>query len=69
MIYEKIERNREIDLSIKELKDKIRKLENEKKFNINYILKNCKHQWILDRAYFQYDERPNKCKICNLIKY
>ena len=69
MIFEKIERNLEIDISIKKLKDKIRKLENKKKFNIEYIHKKCKHEWVLDSLFFQYDDRPVKCKICNLVKY
>ena len=68
-INEKINRNNDIDEEIKSLKKQIQLLKNEKKSIINYILKNCNHEWELDRSYFQYDERPNKCKKCNLMRF
>lgn len=69
MIQEKINRNRDIDNEISKLEKQIKLLKNEKKININYILKNCKHKWVLDTSYFQYDERPNKCKKCNMMRF
>ena len=69
MIQEKLNRNRDIDNEISKLKNQIQSLKNEKKININYILKNCKHEWVFDKSHFYYDERPSKCKNCNLIRF
>ena len=48
--------------------EKIKLLKHEKKMNDIYIFNNCEHNWVLDRSYFQYDERPNRCTKCNLVK-
>ena len=67
-VKEKIIRNKEINKEIKLLKEKIYSLSQEKKINNVFIFDNCKHNWVLDRRYFQYDERPNRCTICNMVK-
>jgi len=68
MIKQKLQRNKEINDEIKLLKSKLKELSNEKKMNNIYIFSNCQHTWVLAREYFQYDERPNKCTICNMIR-
>ena len=68
MIDEKLKRNIEIRQMIVELNTKIKDLKYEKKMNDIFIFKNCEHEWVLAREYFQYDERPNKCKKCNLVR-
>jgi uncharacterized protein YaaR (DUF327 family) len=68
MIEEKLKRNKEIRQMIVDLNTKIKELKNEKKMNDIFIFKNCVHEWVLAREYFQYDERPNKCKKCNLVR-
>jgi hypothetical protein len=68
MIKHKMERNKQINSELKVLKSKIKELDNEKKMNNIYIFNNCEHKWVLAREYFQYDERPNKCIICNLVR-
>ena len=68
MIKQKLQRNKEINDEIKLLKSKLKELSNEKKMNNIYIFNNCEHNWVLAREYFQYDERPNKCTICKMIR-
>ena len=67
-VQEKIIRNKEINKEIKSLKEKIYSLSQEKKINEVFIFNNCEHNWVLDHRYFQYDERPNRCTICNMVK-
>jgi len=68
MITEKLERNKLINARIIELNNEIKVLKNEKKKNKVFIFENCKHNWVLAPEYFQYDERPNKCTKCNLVR-
>ena len=68
IINEKLKRNKEIRGELSELNDKIKLLRHEKKMNDIFIFNNCQHNWVLDRKYFQYDERPNRCTKCNLVK-
>jgi len=68
MITEKLERNKYINAKIIELNKEIKALKNEKKMNNIFIFENCEHEWVLAREYFQYDERPNKCTKCNLVR-
>lgn len=68
MIEEKLKRNIEIRQMIVDLNTKIKELKYEKKMNDIFIFKNCDHEWVLSPEYFQYDERPNKCKKCNLVR-
>ena len=67
-IKEKQNRNLEIISQIKGLKEKIYMLSQEKKINDVFIFSNCVHNWIKDRNYFQYDERPNRCTKCNMVR-
>ena len=67
-IDEKHKRNIEIRYEIGELTKKLKLLKNEQKMNNIFIFKNCEHNWVLDKSYFQYDERPNRCTKCNLVK-
>ena len=68
IINEKLKRNKEIRFEINELNKKIKLKKDEKKMNDIFIFNNCQHNWVLDRNYFQYDERPNRCTKCNLVK-
>ena len=68
IINETLKRNKEIRLEISKLNDKIKLLKHEKKMNDIFMFNNCEHNWALDRKYFQYDERPNRCTKCNLVK-
>lgn len=68
IINETLVRNKEIRFEIIELTKQIKLLREEKKMNDIFIFNNCEHNWILDRSYFQYDERPNRCTKCNLVK-
>ena len=68
MIEEKLKRNIEIRQMIVDLNTKIKGLKYEKKMNDIFIFKHCEHEWVLAPEYFQYDERPNKCKKCNLVR-
>jgi len=68
IINETLKRNKEIRLEISKLNDKIKLLKHEKKMNDIFMFNNCEHNWVLDRQYFQYDERPNRCTKCNLVK-
>ena len=67
-VINKLNRNKEIRREISQITEKIRLLKHEKKMNDIYIFNNCEHKWVLDRSYFQYDERPNRCTKCNLVK-
>ena len=67
-IHTNIKRNIEIRYEIGELTKKLKLLKNEQKMNNIVIFKNCEHNWVLDKSYFQYDERPNRCTKCNLVK-
>jgi hypothetical protein len=67
-VINKLNRNKEIRREISQITEKIRLLKHEKKMNDIYIFNNCEHNWVLDRTYFQYDERPNRCTKCNLVK-
>jgi len=67
-IKEKQNRNLEIKDEIKALKEKIYMLNQEKKINDVFIFSNCVHNWIKDNRYFQYDERPNRCTKCNMVR-
>jgi hypothetical protein len=67
-ITEKITQNKKIRLEIGALTKQLKLLKNEQKMNNIYIFKNCEHNWVLDKTYFQYDERPNRCTKCNLVK-
>ena len=67
-VINKLNRNKEIRREISQITEKIRLLKHEKKMNDIYIFNNCEHNWVLDRSYFQYDERPNRCTKCNLLK-
>jgi hypothetical protein len=67
-IIDKQNRNLEIISQIKGLKEKIYMLSQEKKINDVFIFSNCVHNWIKDRNYFQYDERPNRCTKCNMVR-
>ena len=68
IIKDKQLRNLEIRGEIKALKEKIYMLSQEKKINDVFIFSNCVHNWIKDRNYFQYDDRPNKCTKCNMVR-
>ena len=68
VINEKMKRNKEIRREISQITEKIKLLKNEQKMNHIYIFNNCEHKWVLDKSYFQYDERPNRCTKCNLVK-
>ena len=67
-IIDKQNRNLEIRDEIKELKEKIYMLSQEKKINDVFIFSNCVHNWIKDHRYFQYDDRPNRCSKCNMVR-
>jgi hypothetical protein len=67
-INEIIKRNIEIRHEIGSLTKQLKLLKTEQKMNNIYIFKHCVHNWVLDKAYFQYDERPNRCTKCNLVK-
>lgn len=67
-IIDKKNRNLEIRDEIKELKEKIYMLNQEKKINDVFIFSNCVHNWVKDRNYFQYDDRPNRCTKCNMVR-
>lgn len=68
IIKDKLNRNKDIKYEIKELKEKIYLLNQEKKINDVFIFSNCVHNWIKDRRYFQYDDRPNRCTKCNMVR-
>ena len=68
IIKDKMNRNKEIKDEIKTLKEKIYMLSQEQKINDVFIFSNCAHNWIKDSNYFQYDERPNRCTKCNMIR-
>ena len=67
-IKEKQNRNKDIKYEIKQLKEKIYMLNQEKKINDVFIFSNCVHNWVKDRNFFQYDERPNRCTKCNMVR-
>ena len=67
-INDKIKRNIEIHHEICNLTKQLKLLKTEQKMNNIYIFKHCVHNWVLDKEYFQYDERPNRCTKCNLVK-
>ena len=67
-IIDKKNRNLEIRDEIKELKEKIYMLNQEKKINDVFIFSNCVHNWVKDHRYFQYDDRPNRCTKCNMVR-
>ena len=67
-IKNKLKRNKEIKNDIKILKEKIYMLNQEKKINDVFIFTNCQHNWIKDRNFFQYDDRPNRCTKCNMVR-
>lgn len=62
------ELNIEIQKEIRDISQKLFELKNEHKMNNVFIFKNCKHNWILDKQYFAYDERPNICTKCNMVR-
>ena len=68
MIKQKLDRTKEIRHEIKALNNKIKMLKDELKLNKIFIFNNCEHEWILAREYFQYDEHPNKCTKCNMVR-
>ena len=68
IIKDKMNRNKEIKDEIKTLKEKIYMLSQEQKINDVFIFSNCVHNWIKDNNYFQYDDRPNRCTKCNMIR-
>jgi len=68
IIKEKMNRNKNIKSEIKQLKEKIYVLNQEKKINDVFIFNNCQHNWIKDRNFFQYDDRPNRCTKCNMVR-
>lgn len=68
IIREKLNLNKEISREIRDLNEKIKVLKNEQKMNNIFIFNTCEHKWVLDISYFQYDERPNRCTKCNLVK-
>jgi hypothetical protein len=67
-IIDKQNRNLEIRDEIKVLKEQIYMLKQEQKINDVFIFSNCVHNWVKDRNYFQYDERPNRCTKCNMVR-
>ena len=64
----KQELNFEIQKEISELTSKLSTLKKEYKLNNVFIFKNCKHNWVLDTRFFAYDERPNICTKCNMVR-
>ena len=68
IIKEKMNRNKEIKDEIKTLKEKIYMLSQEQKINTVFIFSKCVHNWIKARNYFQYDDRPNRCTKCNMVR-
>lgn len=60
--------NIELKNEITELTNKLSKLKSEHKMNNILIFKHCKHEWKLDTHYFSYDERPNICTKCNMVR-
>jgi hypothetical protein len=68
IIINKINRNKEIKSDIKKLKENIYMLNQEKKINDVFIFNNCQHNWVKDNRYFQYDDRPNRCTKCNMVR-
>ena len=67
-IQKLISDRRDLEKEISSFNNKIKELNKELK-NINQlILKNCEHNWIRDYNYYSYDERPNRCTICNMVK-
>ena len=68
IIKDKLSRNKYIKSEIQNLKEKIYMLRQEKKINDVFIFNNCEHNWIKDTKYFQYDERPNRCTKCNMVR-
>ena len=62
------ELNVEIQKEIRDISQKLIELKKEYKMNNVFIFKNCKHNWILDKKYFAYDERPNICTKCNMVR-
>lgn len=64
----KLELNYKIQKEIRELTTKLATLKKDFKTNNVFIFKNCKHNWILDKQYFAYDERPNICTKCNMVR-
>ena len=67
-IIDKQNRNLEIRDEIKVLKEQIYMLKQEQKINDVFIFSNCVHNWVKDRNYFQYDDRPNRCTKCNMVR-
>ena len=67
-IIDKQNRNLKIRDEIKALKENIYMLNQELKINDVFIFSNCLHNWVKDRHYFQYDERPNRCTKCNMVR-
>ena len=67
-IQKLISDRREIEKEISILNKKLRDFNKELK-NVNQLIfKNCKHNWVKDYNYYSYDERPNRCTICNMVK-
>ena len=67
-IKEKQNRNLEITSQIKGLKEQLYMLKQEQKNNDVFIFTNCQHNWVKDLNYFQYDERPNRCTKCKMVR-
>jgi hypothetical protein len=68
IIKDKMNRNKNIKSEIRNLKEKIYMLNQEKKINDVFIFNNCQHNWVKDRNFFQYDDRPNRCTKCNMVR-
>ena len=68
IIKDKMNRNKNIKSEIRNLKEKIYMLNQEKKINDVFIFNNCQHNWVKDRNFFQYDDRPIRCTKCNMVR-
>lgn len=68
IIKDKMNRNKNIKSEVRNLKEKIYMLNQEKKINDVFIFNNCEHNWVKDRNFFQYDDRPNRCTRCNMVR-
>ena len=66
-IKELILKRKDIERRILSYKNLVKELEKENKTIMKTIHDNCNHNWVKDPKYYTYDERPNRCTICNLV--
>jgi len=66
-IKELILKRKDIERRILSYKNLVKELEKENKTIMKTIHDNCNHNWVKDHKYYTYDERPNRCTICNLV--